>query len=76
MESQLTDSHRLTYTATSRHLVIKWSDPHDDFSIYLAATTITSDRAENLDPCLTLVTFNSDDLFLRATPAATWNLGL
>jgi hypothetical protein len=34
-------------------------EPHEQFFSYLAAVTVTGERAANLDLCLTLTTFSS-----------------
>jgi hypothetical protein len=38
--------------------------PHEQFFSYLAAVTITGDRAANLDLCSTLMTFSSEGSFM------------
>jgi hypothetical protein len=52
-------------------------EPHRQFFRYLAAVTITGDRAANLDVhlCLALPAF-SRAVLLRATPTATRDLFL
>jgi hypothetical protein len=37
---------------------------HEQFFNYLAAVTITGDRAANLDLCLTLLALSSEDSFM------------
>jgi hypothetical protein len=38
-------------------------EPHEQFISYLAAATITSDRASNLDLCLALMAFGIEGSF-------------
>jgi hypothetical protein len=38
-------------------------EPHEQFFSYLAAVTITGERAANLDLCLALTAFGSDGSF-------------
>jgi hypothetical protein len=45
------------------------------FFIYLAAVTITGDRAANLDLCLVFMAFSSEGLF-HATPTAIQDFSL
>ena len=48
--------------------------PHKQFFSYLAAVTITVDRASNSGLCSTLGVWAGRDLY-RATPTATWDFG-